>query len=1234
MKSALILPAAAGLAALISTSGVAGQETTYGIPFSPTAPNVDGVAEAGEWDATLRIVGAGSPVDARYAEISFAWDEEHLYVMTKGETAPRNRLATCADSRDGSQRIVMDDSVELWFDPPKALRNADETKRLGIFQMIVSHNGNAYGCHHDPGYGLPARDWNLKAVSKAWSITNDVWTLEMAIPAKAFGLASFKPMELPLLAVRNFRMQGGWQAPFLQPGGGFMDAAHYPKMRLAGGAQSPAAADARERVAPVVIDRRPASQTPFAWNTPEACIVAEGGEARDVKIPIPGSIVMRAKTAGGMEKKGWRRYFATQYRPSGYLGFQEDTNNGRTMLFFAHGFTGAPDVNKRFKCPADGREAVVAVNFEPRKVTYYLNGVKQGETDLPVDLSVEKLGDLVLGGGEPGLEIADWTLFRRTLTDAEIKARSQGDSPVSGTLAWYPYLNALVADLTCDATKFADRALAWRVTARGGTNALASGRISLADGFQRDGGGRSLTLVRAKLPLGVDLAEGDYVAALEREGEDDALVEREFTVRKYDWFKNDLGKEDRLLPGFTPVEAVNGLLRCVGRDYEIGANGFPVHVVADGEQILAAPVALWAEKEGRSWELGGPQSSAAAEARERVHPVFRKVSDTRAEYEATTGDYAVKGSLEQDGLLRFTMDFKCLPDADRVWLEIPVKKEFATLFHACGEGVRANPAGFVPAGEGVVFGSRAIPQTHVSNFIPYCWVGTDTRGICYAADTDFGWVLSETRDAVEIVRKADGAVSIVLNLLNDLGGRSSPAVADARGRVPHVIELALMASPVKPMPKGWRGWTNGFGYKGTRHTIGLGSPPYWGCLTGWAGRYPAWGDFEYVRKLREAMDTGQIDNAYVKKRIDRVCSSASPETSWVNGMEANKKREYVSRHIWCAFTFAKSLHGKPNPLLYFYTCDADGAQPLAEFAVFRGEWAAGARVTIPSCADYAIWYLNKMLEAGMQGVYDDNTFIFCNFNWATGEAKVDGEGNVHPSFGIWNCREYRRRQANVLAARGLFPWITVHHTNGNILPVLGFAMNSMGMEWKYGKSDFQTRFTPDYIRAVCQGLQGGFFPTVLDGIQGLGGEANKAERIRVTRTMLASLLVHEVRPTWQRSSDAKTIVDTMNILMDFGIGADDCSYTAYWDAANPVVCSDRDVYVSVYRRGGKLLAVCGSWADGDRDVELTLKFGKFADVKNAETGETIPVSAGRIRFTIRKHDLNLVECEIGEGDVR
>ena len=179
--------AARGCAAMVAMTALGGTcgEPALDIPLAAKAPTVDGVAAAGEWDSAFRVVGAGKPVDARRAEIAFSWDAGHLYVMAKSETAPRNRLVVGPESKPGSKKLVADDSVELWFDPPKELRNADETKRFGTFQMIVSHNGNVYGCHQSPGYGLQARDWKFDGLLKASAVTNDTWTLELAIPAKA-----------------------------------------------------------------------------------------------------------------------------------------------------------------------------------------------------------------------------------------------------------------------------------------------------------------------------------------------------------------------------------------------------------------------------------------------------------------------------------------------------------------------------------------------------------------------------------------------------------------------------------------------------------------------------------------------------------------------------------------------------------------------------------------------------------------------------------------------------------------------------------------------------------------------------------------------------------------------------------------------------------------------------------------------------------------------------------------
>ena len=1194
---ARIFLAALGLAA----SGAFGAVTTFDVPKAAVAPVADGRIGAEEWAGALRLVGAGTPVDARRAELLAKWDDGHLYLAVRSQTAPRGKLFFAANGH-----VSMNDSVELWFDPPKTRRTVEQ-KKFGSFQMIVNWKNGVYLCHHDPGYGLPSSKWKADGLRTASAIHGDEWQLEVVLPAADLGLASLSGIVMPVLPVRNYRIGGCAQKPFGPAPTGFMDSSSYARFRMSGSAVG--------KVCDWYAEQKPA---PFVWETPEAAIVAEG---RDVafpegrrlavagtKIPVPGAILLKTRTDRPLEK-GWRRYFSSEYAPTGYLGFQEDANNGRTMLFFAHGFEGRPNVNARLKCPSAGRDAVVAVNFEPHKVTYCLNGVKQGETDLAAELVSERLGDLSLGGGEPGLEISEWTLYNRPLSFDEIKELSQGEVSVTGALGWYQEIESLALGVTCDASRLSGGELALTVRRAGAEDVAFRAKVPLDRGVRLTGA-RPLVVLHETVPTG-KLPEGDYIATVSAVGaEEDALLEKAFRVKRYAWLGNDIGKEDRLVTGFTPVSSRGRTLSCVLRDYRLGPDGLPEQIVSDGEAILARPVSLMVEKDGKAMRLEGGE----------VPFEVRKLSETALEYAAVGKYKTVRARFEQDGLLKFDLVLPRAPNAERVWLEIPVKAEYATLFHACGEQLRANPAGRVPRKSGVVFKSRDIPQTHLSNFIPYCWVGTDTRGVSFAADWDRHWVHGTAHDAVEVVRETDGVVTIVLNLLN--------APYDAK--LPRTITLGIMASPVKPQPKGWRGWSDGFGYTGTRNARCLYSPPYWGGYCSWTQRYPAWGETDYFRKLREAEDTGKADRAYFDAFCERVVASRGKrdgETNWLWKRTPAEARQYVT-HAHLGARVAESLHGKPQPVLYYYTCDADDTGMLAENATYGDSWGWGCGVSAASYADYAIWYLDKSLEAGMQGVYDDNTFVKPNWNWATGEAWIDEKGEVHPSCGIWAGREYRRRQAVALMDRGLFPWVTMHHTNANILPKLSFGMSTMGMEWKYGKTDFQTRYTPDYIRTVCQGKQLGVFPTVIDGITGLDGKV-AAERARVTRTMLAATLVHEIRPTCQHASDGQLVAATCQRIVDWGVDADDCEAFLHWDGANPVACSDKDVLVTAYRRGGRILAVVASWAGDPRIVKLTAK--GLVSARNLEGGAVLPVREESVAVSVAAHDFALIELSCAGG---
>jgi len=225
-------------------------------------------------------------------------------------------------------------------------------------------------------------------------------------------------------------------------------------------------------------------------------------------------------------------------------------------------------------------------------------------------------------------------------------------------------------------------------------------------------------------------------------------------------------------------------------------------------------------------------------------------------------------------------------------------------------------------------------------------------------------------------------------------------------------------------------------------------------------------------------------------------------------------------------------------------------------------------------------------------------------------------------------REFARRQIVAMLEAGVRePWLTVHHTNANILPILSFATNTMGMEDKYGSSgaqdDWQDRWPRDYVRTVNQGYQGGFFATSIEG-----PFYDKADRTRLTRTMLATLLPHEVQPTLTQACDTALVKQALGIRQAFGIGADDCRYHAYYSPSNPVVQADPDVMVSAYRRGTRMLLVIGSYRTDAVRLPIALRDGAVLAAKDAETGATLPVKDGATIVDLPKHGFALVELSV------
>lgn len=959
-------------------------------------------------------------------------------------------------------------------------------------------------------------------------------------------------------------------------------------------------------------------------------------------LSVPGAIFCKIKPEAALTEKQVRIYWKTEFSSTGYMFLHE---SDKYLCFGMQYFPWMKDKNSQvilWKKPVGGISGWlnVIINLEKDSASLFVNGVLAGRMQFAGPLTAETLGALDIGVTDSkfknDFDVSDLQIYDRSLSNDEVSMMGLGKGGFLGRITYFPSLNELILEAETNPYELPKEPMISLVVSSSATQEILK-KVDLVfeKDFTRISRGNLFVRKRIQLP---DLKDGEYVCFLKLESKvEDAtgtFLGRTFIVKKYPWENNTIGMSRKIVPPFIPMTVNGNEVSCLLRKYVIGNSGFPDKIIAKDDAVLSSSVNCVVISGGKelAWKTSGVNFT-------------EKLGDSvkySGESENAVLKMKVSGEFDYDGLLKLTLNFSPKGKKDKVdslYVDIPVRKEIAKLFHAAGSGNRSNPAGYIPKGEGLVWKSRSIPHT-LENFIPYIWVGEEEKGVCYAADWDKDWVHSSGKDAVELIRGKNGDVSIRLNLING-------AVLD-RDRE---IVISLMATPIKPMPEGWRGWSDNysvFGIPGNKYLQCLYAEGYYGSYYGFMGRYPAFQDFEVIRKLDETRRTGKIDedflNSFYKKIEDSPAKDAMLKIFSVEPIgivspapsKEPKKTEMdkLKISLRCGFNQMKGL-SKQDPgktLSYFYTCCYDNGEKLPEYEVYKDEWGYRTNKThlVKSYRDYSLYYTAKMIESGMGGIYLDNTTLVPEWAWPTGNGYVDDEGNVKPSFGLWRMRSFVKRLAVMFTEMGKSPFIYVHDTNALILPAFSFATATMDMEWKYGDTDFQDRFPADYFRAIDSGRQGGFFPTCIDGII-----APPEKRKWLTRTMLACFLPHEIQPTiWISSgTDLETYRKIAGIIWDFGKAAPDTRFIPYWDENTPVKPLSGNLIPSAYLRGDKMLLVIGNYG-GDEDITIKIETGKIGfsgilSAKNCETQDSLTVKGNdSFLLQIKKHDIIIVELSL------
>ncbi|MFA6561817.1 MAG: hypothetical protein WCV00_07890 [Verrucomicrobiia bacterium] len=232
-------------------------------------------------------------------------------------------------------------------------------------------------------------------------------------------------------------------------------------------------------------------------------------------------------------------------------------------------------------------------------------------------------------------------------------------------------------------------------------------------------------------------------------------------------------------------------------------NALPSSIVTAGGEILAAPIRLVGQVSGKpiEWKRGG---SFLFNTDKSVAVVSGWQAGDDLIVDTTT-------RVEFDGVMRVDLvvlpQRKVAPKVERLWLEVPLKRSRASLYH------------YWPGSWGGAKNSGALPEAGLTlAFKPFVWLGWEDGGLGWFTESDKGWQPQDPKQPIEVVVSGDQTV-LRLHLLD-----SPPP------RLPVTYTLGFQATPVKPWVKNfheWRVWHGGaYGIESTLWKADAKKPDY------------------------------------------------------------------------------------------------------------------------------------------------------------------------------------------------------------------------------------------------------------------------------------------------------------------------------------------------------------------------------------------------------------------------
>lgn len=640
----------------------------------------------------------------------------------------------------------------------------------------------------------------------------------------------------------------------------------------------------------------------------------------------------------------------------------------------------------------------------------------------------------------------------------------------------------------------------------------------------------------------------------------------------------------------------------VGRSYTFGADGMISQITTQGHELLAEPMRLIMVEDGKAAVFNDNYPENESESFIQSRSDEKAVICGCRQTERFITDFC--STIDYDG--NIDIDLKLMPKGltvaqvfgigdleplqfrlDKLWLEVPLKKEFCSLYHMHLNSDIYFLDGTVKEKELTSMSGKLPEKSFSLPFKPILWLGNDEYGLGWFAENDRYWQSESENKAIEVIQDGDKVI-LRIRLLDSHPRKwaGDPAKGYDTFR-PLDFHFGFHATPVKPFPK------NPYLHNAFHIDCGIKIK----------GNY--------------------IDFMKQNNRFDRLKEMGV--TTLILHEKWNKSQNWFELSEFTANQLkfiVDECHKRGIKVLPYFGYEFSTMSPawsdikdeassvMSNGSVEGGWWRVPFQRAYIACynssyADYMVDGVTKLIdEYNLDGIYLDSTAQprLCH-NTEHGCGWYDEDGNLHGSYTIKAIRRLFKRLYEVVKARG--GMINVHTygvVNFTALPYIdqNWFGENLQMELMKGSSK---DIDLDYFRTEYSGRNMGVPVEFI---------AYENRPLWNFENALSCSILHGILP---RPNDIEYPLELMSgvwkIFDAFPI--EKSEWMPYW--TNNAATSHEKVKVSYYKYtslGGEVQLLAFAVNISSNEVEnVTVNFEeKLSKVTDMTTGEECGFSFG------------------------